>query len=158
MISVLATRPKAVQNIPGHKDTGGRGYAASITTTKGRCRMQIKSQLTVLFILLSFSMAIAGPSMPDQIKAEFTQYPGSTVVHTMAAEGMVQAVLQCDKTTSETVFDYYKKEAARSGWDIAMELKNAEVSQLMLTKNNQSGMIAVTDEDGEISVVLSISQ
>jgi hypothetical protein len=39
-----------------------------------------------------------------------------------------------------------------------MELKNAEVYQLMLTKGNQSGMIAVTDESGEISVVLSISE
>ena len=120
--------------------------------------MSITLRFTVLFVFLSCSLALAGPNMPEKIKAEFTQYPGSTVVHTMAAEGMVQAVLQCEKTSIENVYDYYQKKAEHSGWNIAMELKNADVYQLMITKHNQSGMIAVTDESGKISVVLSISE
>ncbi len=107
---------------------------------------------------LTASMAFGGPAMPKELASEFTQYPGSTVVHTMAAEGMVQAILSCGKASMETVFEYYTKKAALTGWVVATKIQSADVYQLMLTKKDQSGMIAVTGEDGETSVVLSISQ
>jgi hypothetical protein len=39
-----------------------------------------------------------------------------------------------------------------------MEVKNPDTYQLMIEKNGRDGMIAVADENGEISVVLSISE
>lgn len=110
-----------------------------------------------VLILFSFSIALAGPSLPNKIDSEFTQYPDSTVIHTIASDGMIQAILHCGKTSVETVFDYYKKKADLSGWKIAMEIKNPDTYQLMIKKDDQDGMIAVINENGETSVVLSIS-
>lgn len=111
-----------------------------------------------LFIFLTSLTAIAGPGMPKELRSEFTQYPGSTVIHTIASGGMTQAILHCGKATMDTVFDYYKKKISLSGWDVSMEIKSSDTYQLMTTKNGRDGMIAVTGENGETSVVLSISQ
>ncbi|MBN2705319.1 MAG: hypothetical protein JXR89_02635 [Deltaproteobacteria bacterium] len=113
-------------------------------------------KLAAVFILFSFATAYAGLSLPQRIESEFTQYPGSNVIHTIAAEGMVQVVLHCGKVKIGTVFDYYKNKADNSGWDVTMEIKNSDACQLMLSKKGQNGMIAVTDDDGEISVAISI--
>jgi len=120
--------------------------------------MSKKINLAAVIIFFSFSIAIAGPSIPNKIDSEFTQYPGSTVIHTISSGGMVQAILDCGKSSIETVFSYYKKKASLAGWDVAMEIKNPDTYQLMIEKNDQEGMIAVADENGEISVVLSISE
>ena len=39
-----------------------------------------------------------------------------------------------------------------------MEIKNPDTYQLMLKKNGFDGMIAVAGENGETSVILSISE
>jgi hypothetical protein len=66
--------------------------------------------------------------------------------------------LDCGKSSIETVFNYYKKKAGLAGWGVTMAIKNPDTYQLMIQKNGQDGIIAVADENGEISVVLSISE
>ena len=56
-----------------------------------------------VIILLSYSVALAGLSMPKKIESEFSQYPGSTVIHTIDSREMVQVILYCGKTFLETV-------------------------------------------------------
>jgi hypothetical protein len=51
-----------------------------------------KNNLVAVIIFFVFSIALAGPSIPNKIDSEFTQYPGSTVIHTIAIGGMVQAI------------------------------------------------------------------
>ena len=68
-----------------------------------------------VIILLSYSVALAGLSMPKKIESEFSQYPGSTVIHTIASGGVVQVILYCGKTSLETVFDYYKNKSSLAG-------------------------------------------
>jgi len=111
-----------------------------------------------LFIFLTSLTAIAGPGMPKELSSEFTQYPGSTVIHTIASGGMIQAILHCGNATMGTVFDYYKKKISISDWDVSTEIKSSDTYQLLITKNGSEGMIAVTGENGDTSVVLSISQ
>lgn len=120
--------------------------------------MPKKIKLVAVLVIFGFSIAFAEPSIPGKIESEFTQYPGSTVIHTISSDGMVQAILHCGNSSIATVFDYYKKKAGLAGWDVALEIKNPDTSQLMLKKNGLEGMIAVADENGEISVVLSISE
>jgi hypothetical protein len=120
--------------------------------------MSNKIIFIILTIFVSFSIALAGPTLPNEIDSEFTQYPGSTVIHTIESGGMVQAILFCENSSIENVFDYYKKKASQAGWDVTMEVKNPDTYQLMIEKNGRDGMIAVADENGEISVVLSISE
>ena len=112
----------------------------------------------VAVIFLIYSIALAGLSMPNKIDSEFSQYPGSTIIHTIDSGGMVQVILDCGKSSIETVFNYYKKKVSLAKWDVIMEIKNPDTYQLMLNKNGLDGMIAVADENGEISVVLSISE
>jgi hypothetical protein len=120
--------------------------------------MSNKIILVFLTIFIGFSIALAGATLPKEIDSEYTQYPGSTVIHTIESDGMVQAILYCKNSSIENVFDYYKKKASHAGWDVTMEVKNPDTYQLMIEKNGRDGMIAVTDENGEISVVLSISE
>ena len=115
-----------------------------------------KMKLVSLMMAFSVSIALAGLNMPKEIESEFSQYPGSTVFHTIASEGMVQAILNCGNTPMDTVFEYYKKKISASDWKVMMEVKNPDVYQLMLQKNGKNGMIAVTREDDETSVVLSV--
>lgn len=110
-----------------------------------------------LLIFFATSTVFAGPSMPKKLASEFTQYPNSTIIHTITSNEMVQVILHCGNEPMDTVFDYYKEKASQSGWTDSMEIKSVDVYQLMITKNNQDGMIVVTSENGETSVVLSIS-
>jgi hypothetical protein len=104
------------------------------------------------------SLAFAGPEMPKELAAEFPQYPGSTVVHSLAAEGVVQVMLNCGKESMDTVFDFYKEKAERAGWTIAAEMKSTDGYQLMLSKNDRETMIMVMMDNGETTVVISAHQ
>ncbi len=108
--------------------------------------------------LFAVSAVLAGPGMPKKLASEFTQYPKSSVIHTITSEGMVQVILSCGNESMDTVFDYYREKASQGGWTVSTEMKSVDVYQLMITKNNQDGMIVVTGENGETSVVLSISE
>jgi len=118
-------------------------------TTKKTC-------LLPLILLFVFSVAFAGPEMPAKIKNEFTQYPGSTVMHTMDSPAMTQVILDCGSGSIDAVFTYYKKKASGSGWVVQMENKSADVYNLMLKKGDKGGMISVGKDGGKTSATLSI--
>ena len=101
-------------------------------------------------------VALAGPEIPAKIKKEFSQYPGSTVMHTMDSPIMTQVILDCGSESIDAVYIYYKKKSVGNGWAVQMENKSADVYNLMLKKGDEGGMIAVASEKGNISVTLSI--
>jgi hypothetical protein len=117
--------------------------------TRGICLF-----LTV-FLFVS-SAVFAGPDMPDKIKNEFTQYPGSAVMNTMQSPIMTQVILDCGSEPLDRVYDYYKKKATANGWTVQMENKSADVYNLMLKKGEHGGMITVGGEKGQISATLSV--
>ena len=108
-----------------------------------------------VFLFVS-SIVFAGPDMPEKIKKEFPQYPGSSVMHTMDSPIMTQVILDCGSDSIDTVYDYYKKKATGNGWTVQMENKSADVYNLMLKKGERGGMIAVAGDKGQISATLSI--
>ncbi len=128
------------------------------TIIQRRLVVSKKNYLFAVIILFSYSVALAGLSMPKKIESEFSQYPGSTVIHTIDSGGMLQVILYCGKSPIKTVFDYYKNKSSLAGWVVIMEIKNPDTYQLMLNKNGLDGMIAVADENGETSAILSISE
>lgn len=120
-----------------------------LRTTKNIC-------LFLMVLLFTSSIAFAGPEMPAKIKKEFSQYPGSTVMHTMDSPIMTQVILDCGSESIDAVYSYYKKKAVGNGWTVQMENKSADVYNLMLKNGDKGGMIAVGSEKGEISATLSI--
>jgi len=120
-----------------------------LRTTKNIC-------LLLMVLLFTSSIAFAGPEMPAKIKKEFSQYPGSTVMHTMDSPIMTQVILDCGSESIDAVYSYYKKKAVGNGWTVQMENKSADVYNLMLKNGDKGGMIAVGSEKGEIAATLSI--
>ena len=119
-----------------------------------------KVKILFSFLALSFVFATAvsaQPEFPDALKDAFTQYPESAVGHTITAEGMVQAILDCGNVPMNTVYEYYKDELSSAGWGVNTEVKSAEMIQLFVTRDGQDGMIVIAGEDGQTSVVLSLS-
>jgi hypothetical protein len=112
--------------------------------------------LFIVTLLFVPSIVFAGPEMPSKIKNEFTQYPGSTVMHTMDSPIMTQVILDCGSDSMDAVYTYYKEKATGNGWAVQMENKSAEIYNLMLKKGDKGGMIAIAGEKGKTSATLSI--
>ncbi len=115
----------------------------------------------VSFICLSlvfFSyLAFAGQSMPTEVKAEFSQYPGSEVINTIAQGERVQAMLFCVGASPDDVYDYYMDEIEHGGWNVLMNTKTG-IYQIMLEKNKKEASIVITSEDNETYALLSITK
>jgi len=114
---------------------------------------------TVVCILVFFSssMAYAGQSIPAEIKAEFSQYPGSELVNTIAHGERVQMTLLCVGAEPDDVYEYYMEEIKHGGWEILMNLKTG-IYQVMLGKGKKEASIIITSEDNETFALLSITK
>ncbi len=108
-------------------------------------------------MFFSSSMTYAGQSMPAEIKAEFSQYPGSEVINTMAQGERVQVMLHCVGASPDDVYEYYMEEVEQGGWEVLMNLK-AGVHQVMLAKDGKEASIVITSEDNETYALLSITK
>ncbi len=108
-------------------------------------------------LFFSFSNVHAGQSIPAEIKAEFSQYPGSEVVNTIAQGERVQVMLLCVGASPDDVYEYYMNEIERGGWDIVMNL-NTGIFQVMLEKGKNEASIVITSEDNETYALLSITK
>ena len=115
------------------------------------------ASVVCFLVFISFLMTYAGQSMPVEIKAEFSQYPGSEVINTMAQGERVQVMLHCVGASPDDVYEYYMAEVEQRGWEVLMNLK-AGVHQVMFAKDGKEASIVITSEDNETYAVLSITK
>ena len=121
--------------------------------------MRTKTTICLLALMAMFSvctLALASPDMPPQLAAEFTQYPGSTVVDSTNSPMIVQAILDCGSASEQKVYGFYKKQAAKNGWKIKMERQAKGLRHLMISKPGANGNIAVGSEDGKTSAAITL--
>ncbi len=108
-------------------------------------------------VFFSSSMVFAGQSIPEEIKAEFSQYSGSEVVNTIAQGERVQVMLLCVGASPDDVYEYYINEIEHGGWGIVMNLKTG-IYQVMLEKGEKEASMVITSEDNETYALLSITK
>jgi hypothetical protein len=129
-------------------------------TTIKEAIMQTDHKVLMVALIISnfliFSVAMAGPTMPKDLATEFTQYPGSSVMHTTTSAPLVQAILDCGSAEIDTVYNYYKGKATQNGWQVHRESKSAGIYNLALRKNDNSAMILISRANGATSATLNI--
>ncbi|MCB2191955.1 MAG: hypothetical protein KQI62_10345 [Deltaproteobacteria bacterium] len=121
--------------------------------------MRTKAALCLLALLAMLAvcpMAWAGPEMPPKLAAQFPQYPGSTVVDTTESPMILQAMLDCGSASEKEVYDFYKKQASTTGWQIMVERQVKGLRHLMITKGKTNGNIAVGSKNGRSSVAITL--
>jgi len=115
------------------------------------------ASVVCFLVFFSSSVADAGQSIPAEIKAEFSQYPGSEVVNSIAHGERVQVMLLCVGAEPGDVYEYYMEEIKHGGWDILMNLRRG-IYQVMLGKGKKEASIIITPEDNETYALLSITK
>ena len=112
--------------------------------------------LLVVAVFMMSSMALAALTMPAELEAEFTQYPGSTIVNVVDAGTIVQVIIDCGDDTLDEVYDYYKEKATGNGWTVQMEDQSVDIYVMLMKKGTNGGNVTVAVEDGKTSATVSI--
>jgi len=107
-------------------------------------------------VFMMSSIAMAALTMPAELEAEFTQYPGSTIVNAVDAGTIVQVILDCGDASIDAVYDYYKEKSTENGWVVQMENKSVDTYVILMKKGTNGGNISVAVEDGKTSATVSI--
>ena len=117
--------------------------------------MTLAKKLGVFLFIVAFmvsSVALAALKLPEEIEAEFTQYPGSKVTNSTAAGSMFMASLDCGTDSVDEVFDYYKARIMENDWTIEFESKSENNYSIKVNKESLEGSVIVFS-DGEATVV-----
>ena len=134
---------KAVEKMSGDKvDVSNDGESVKIKTEEGTLQMGGKQEL------------------PEGWSSDAPYYPGATIQFsgsTNSAEGKpTTTVVSETKDSSQKVLDFYKKEFEDKGWTIESNYQSAEMSILVVKKDNRvlSLTIIVNKESTSITSVL----
>ncbi len=113
------------------------------------------SFIVFLAVFMVSSIAFAALKMPEELNAEFAQYPDSKIESTHTTDDSVMAILEITGADIDEIFDFYKEIATGNDWEIVVESKTEEYQALQMTKGEKLGLIGI-GSDGEI-VTISLS-
>lgn len=122
--------------------------------------MVLAKRVSLLLVVAVFwvsSMAFAALKMPEELNAEFTQYPDSKIVSTHTTADAVVAVLDVPGADIDAVFDFYKEKATGNGWKIEIESKAEDYQALHMSKNDRVGIIGIGCDADNVTITLSIN-
>ena len=110
----------------------------------------------VMAIIMLSSLTAFGMDLPDPMKEYFSVYPESTIIQAMQMPEGATAILECPGTP-ENVFEYYKKELEKLGWEIKLDMKQSEHWTLGAENDEYTVMFDSGIQDGKtfLSIVIS---
>jgi len=105
-------------------------------------------------LLLVSATAWAVMTYPEDLAKEVPLYPGAEIMQTMSMpQGVVVILTSSDD--SETVFAFYQEATAKSGWTVAMEMKQPEHLTLAVTKEERNLMIDVGKDGTQVMISIT---
>jgi len=106
------------------------------------------------------SVVKTGQGMPEGWPASLPQYPGSTVVSSVATdtpEGKAFQVMLHTTDTSEAVAKFYLQKAEAAGFKKQTEVTRPEGSMMMFESSDRSFMVNVVAAEGGCDLTLHLA-
>lgn len=116
-------------------------------------------------VLIGFSLvlslfwvtcSIAQPSYPKEYPDAFPQHKSCQMVQVMNFPDNISAMLNCGKTPSQEVYDFYLNRAKKADWEILLDNRMADFMMFMAEKDNSAIQVQVVVDNGATQLALSL--